>query len=315
MRVLLRNRCLVLVGLTALWANCAVIIGDSPAQQLKQPPKKPDNQKKGDQGPQKAIQDAWKASQADAIKEAYILLAAAEFDYGGHKGKASDAAKAAANALNPRVFKDWPVEHRIKDLKDKNAGLAKAMNWEGRKLYDKHQFTDYQLFQAQAILSDIHKNLPPNKGEWKHVHAALQSIDTALTVEAPKRTKKLFEGKHSEALVEAFILLSASEFKYEGHRMKAVGHIQRAATNLGPNALKAMNAPQVQQNINALRENNKALAMTWAGPKGRAVVERYLSDAQLYEAGVITGFFTWPSKSAADVQNAINEIGLALRIR
>jgi hypothetical protein len=312
MRALLWNQCLVLLGLTALLANCAVISGESAAQQFKQPPKKNDNQQKADQAAQKAAQNANKATQAEAIKEAYIILAAATYDYGGLRGKAADAAKVAAIVLNPKALKNGSVEQRIKDLKDRNAGLVKAINWEGRQLYDMHQFTDYQLHQAQAVLSETLSRLQPNKPEWKHVHFALQSIDTALTVEAPKRAQKLLQGKHSEALVETYILLSASEFKYGGHREKAIKHIRLAAAKLSPKAINAINGAQTQQNITALRENNASLALIWGGAKGDGVVRRYLSDVQLHEAGVIVRFLVWPDKSVAHVQDAITEIGLAL---
>jgi hypothetical protein len=309
----LKNPYLVLLGLATLLANSAAA-GDSQAQQKKQPPAK------SDQAAKKAANNALKATQAEVLKEAYILLAAADYDYGGHRGKAVNSVKAAANLLNPNAFKDGTVEQRVKDHKGRTAELAKAMNWEGRLFHDRHHFTDYQLAQAGTMLTDVANVLAANKKpeELKHVQSALQSIGVALNVEAPKRTQKALKGKEAQALMEVYILLAASEFKYGGHRAKAMDHIRGAAKSLDANTANMLNSALVQQKIAALQENNATLAAMWSMNGDEKRVRRYLSDAQLFEAGVIGSILA--NGLAVDeragalmrVQEALKEIGVAL---
>jgi hypothetical protein len=105
-------------------------------------------------------------------------------------------------------------------------------------LQDKYRATDYQLVQARAMLTDVANSMEPNRKEWKNVQNTVNAIDTALNVEAPKRTQDMMKGKESQALVEAYTLLSASEFKYGDHRGKAIKHIRLAATNYNANTTK-----------------------------------------------------------------------------
>src|SRR5208282_4421341 len=88
----------------------------------------------------------------DAFTQVYILLAAANHDYGGHRGKAADAVKAA---IHKNTFKDGTIDQQIKDQKGRNAELAKVGSWDGRVLHDKFRATDYQLYQARAMLTDV----------------------------------------------------------------------------------------------------------------------------------------------------------------
>src|SRR5207248_2576573 len=105
-------------------------------------------------------------------------------------------------------------------LKDRNAAFAKAMAWQGRQFHDHHHLSDYQLTQTAVYLRQILPVLVANQkpAAVKDVESALDSINIALTEEAPKRIAQRLKNKEAHGLAEAWVLLAATEHKDAGHR-------------------------------------------------------------------------------------------------
>src|SRR5262245_34413622 len=96
-----RDRLFPRLWLVALLVSLACS-GESLAQKQKPPDKKPPQKK--DPVKQAADQQV-KFNEAEALREAYILMAAANNAYAGHRGKAMNQVQAAVKLLDKSVLK------------------------------------------------------------------------------------------------------------------------------------------------------------------------------------------------------------------
>jgi hypothetical protein len=128
---------------------------------------------------------ALKTQQANVLASAYVLLASANHDYEGHRGKAMTKVEQAANLLQADLLKQAPIQDKIKAIQDANAeAQAKIVNKQDPAITETQAVSDAQLLVADAMLQAIapylddtkHKNL---KAHLRDAHA---EIATALAI-------------------------------------------------------------------------------------------------------------------------------------
>jgi hypothetical protein len=134
-----------------------------------------------------------------------------------------------------------------------------------------------------------------------------------------KLAKEEFKGREGEVLKMAYILLSAANRDYDGHRGKAMHAVQEATKILDENILKH---GSVAQTIKAIQEDQVAARAKALDHLGVTVKENQaLSDALVLRAGVLLKelapvLATNKQKATLKhVERALEEIEFALATR
>jgi hypothetical protein len=281
---------------------------------------------------QKAVDNAkknlQKLNESQILENAYVLLNAAEYTYGGRRTKAVNEVRSAINQLNSQQLKNPALEQNIKSLRAKHASIAKSLNWESRTFYDKDNLSDFQLYQALLILSDVRISANDSKQTQvtKSLDLAIKEINTSLTTEAQKRQQKSLKGQEALALREAHILLAAadSDFPgsgtYHGHRKDAMEQLRKAVELLEAKKSGLLDGETAEAEIKLMRES--AAAYVKSVPKGeKKQAARYFNDAQIYDAYAITKNVmrtlgaNEQHPAYRHVANAAEELEKALKIR
>jgi hypothetical protein len=334
-----RGNSLVPFGFVTL--SIIVMAHDACAQQKQQQPSKSaieQAQKKMADEAQKAAKDVLLQNLASTLVQPYVLLSVADYSYGGHRSKAVTNVKSATNSLKSKFLDSYPgVQTSVNMIKAYNKLAAKYSNWDGRQFYDKDGFSDYLLFQASAQLATARigiadSNQPsttktsttPQTSALKSIDSALNEIQTALTVEAPKRIQRAFKGKEAQALMEAFVLLQAAEHDYDGHRANAVRSLRTAIGALNSQVGGSLSQESTNIAIESGRQGMNDLAGALAKSdksKSAKAWRQYVSDMMVYEALGITSNVSQllglnDQHAAFDsMATAIKEMGIALKIR
>src|SRR5262249_16041863 len=68
----------------------------------------------------KLVQEEYKGKESEALKEAYVLVAAANHDYDGHRGKAMKQIELAFDVLDRNIMKNGSLQQRVKTLQQKS---------------------------------------------------------------------------------------------------------------------------------------------------------------------------------------------------
>lgn len=124
-------------------------------------------------------------SEAEALKQAYVLLAGADHDYKGHRVKAMHAVHAAYHQLDNVVNKKGTAQQKAKSQQeDALAAAAKEAAKMTPKVHEVQPLSDAQLAQAAQILFQVHGALAQNHQPrvLQHVEVALTEIATALRI-------------------------------------------------------------------------------------------------------------------------------------
>jgi hypothetical protein len=134
-----------------------------------------------------------------------------------------------------------------------------------------------------------------------------------------KLIKEEFKGKEGEVLKEVYILLSAANKDYEGHRGKAMHAIQEACKLLDESILKH---GSVAQKIKAIQEDQVAAGAKALDKYNVPIREgQAVSDALLVRSGVVLKELAGvlaankQPKTLSHVEHALKEIEIALAIR
>jgi hypothetical protein len=124
-------------------------------------------------------------SEADVLLQAYVLLAAADHDYNGHRGKAMGATKAALDIVDHVAFHNGNVQQKIRAKQQESAAAqAKRAAKAAGTVHEPQAVSDAQLRAAAALLQEVIPSLATHKGKRALGHAenALKEIGIALRV-------------------------------------------------------------------------------------------------------------------------------------
>ncbi len=199
----------------------------------------------------KEAEEWHKLMQAEALRQAFILLAWANHDYDGYRHKAMNQVQAAVHLLDADIMKNGDALEKAKEAVQKKVVNAVKMDLDA--LPDIHEIqlaSDLLLKTSREWLHLVHHSLEKDKpGAAEHVHKAIVQIDAALKLAAPQWARF----RESAALREAYLLLAAANSDPGGRRAKAMGQIwdavkilDRSLENEGGAMHRAMKALEKQ---------------------------------------------------------------------
>ncbi len=122
---------------------------------------------------------------SEAIKEIYILVSAANKDYGGHRGKAMHHIEEAAKIMDSHILAHGSVAQKVKAIQeDQAAGRAKAMDKYNVPVKEGQVISDALLVQAHVLLKQLAPTLvrTNHPGVLGEVEKAIGELELALTV-------------------------------------------------------------------------------------------------------------------------------------
>jgi hypothetical protein len=178
-----------------------------------------------------------KFMQAEALRQAYLFLAWANHDYGGHRHKAMIQVQDAVNILDADIMKNGDALLKAREAVEKK--WVNGVRPELDALPEIHEIqlaSDLLLKNAREWLHLLRYSLAQNRqeGPLKHVDQALKEIKFALEFEGPRWTKL----QEDMALQEAYFLLAAANNDPGSYRAKAMHQIE--------DAVKILNAGLMQ---------------------------------------------------------------------
>ena len=126
-----------------------------------------------------------KFEEAAMLRNAFLMLAAANHDYNGHRAKAMHAAKTAFKILDGSVMKHGTAQQKAATTKENAAILnAEQAVKNTPTLHERQPASDTQLRKAAEKLAEVRPTVVTyqQKEILKHVDAAIKEIKTALTI-------------------------------------------------------------------------------------------------------------------------------------
>jgi hypothetical protein len=135
--------------------------------------------------PAAALTEQIKFEEAAMLRKVFIMLAAANHDYNGHRVKAMHAAKAAFKILDGSIMKHGTAPQKAATVKE-NAAITTAEEAAKKTpmLHERQPASDAQLRNAAGVLAELRPTLATHqqKDVLKHVDVAIKEIKTALTI-------------------------------------------------------------------------------------------------------------------------------------
>jgi hypothetical protein len=134
---------------------------------------------------EQAAKEQVKLNEAELLRDAYILMAAANHDYAGHRAKAMKQVEQAFKLLDNSVLKKGTNQQKAATLQeDVVAFRAKIVAKYNLDIYEGQALSDAQLRMAGDLLVKIQPVLKQNKHTrvLTHVVNAATEITTALQV-------------------------------------------------------------------------------------------------------------------------------------
>jgi hypothetical protein len=131
----------------------------------------------------KMVREEFKGKEGEVLKEAYILMVAANHDYGGHCGKAQHEVEEACKILDKDILKHGSVQQKIKAIQeDHAAAAAKSLSKGDAALHEAQVFSDTQVLKAGLMLEEVATVLAARKqkGALGHVEQAIKEVGLAL---------------------------------------------------------------------------------------------------------------------------------------
>jgi hypothetical protein len=119
----------------------------------------------------------------EVLKEAYILLSAADKDYDGHRGRAMHEVEEACKLLDEGILKHGSVAQKIRALReDQAAAGAKALDKYSVPIKEGQAVSDTLLLRAGVMLNEVAGPLAVAKYNrtLAHVRAAGRELELAL---------------------------------------------------------------------------------------------------------------------------------------
>jgi hypothetical protein len=255
------TRLLPFMALAAILA----LADKSPSQQAqnKKPPAPPGKSKPAPKPPPKPQEIDIRPTEAAILRGAHRLLAAANFDYKGHRQAAMGHVAAAANVLKSGVPNGIPWPHESKALADSMMRHA-----------------------LREVVKVEHMAKQKNQGKvLEHVKPAIHHILEALKTVPPPAANPRRQAVEAHVLREAYILMAIANPLYRGEREKAMDHVARAVQILDHTIMKhGTNG----QKVVAIEEEIRAARASFLAKIAPPLHESpLLSNLQMNVAGVL----------------------------
>jgi len=181
-------RSLPVVCLAALLAGPALGAPRAKPPAPKPPVVKPPTPPRGTNQVPEVVKQEVKLREADLLRHAYILLATANADYNGFRGKAMNSVQAAVKGLDTSVLqKGTGAQAAATLMHDSVAARAKIIDKYVKVpagVKEPQVISDLQLRAAAQLLGQIRGPLIAHKhtGTLGHVDNAIRNISVALAI-------------------------------------------------------------------------------------------------------------------------------------
>ena len=123
--------------------------------------------------------------EAQTLRQAYLVLAAGDHDYDGHRVKAMEAVKASLNILDRAVLKHGTSQQQSATTQGQ-AAVANALTTAKQtpKVHENQTQSDKLLQQAAQLLGQVRTTLVQHKQQHvlTHLDTAAGEITTALKI-------------------------------------------------------------------------------------------------------------------------------------
>lgn len=244
------------------------------------------------------------AREANVLKAAAILLAAADATYSGHKAKAIYQVEYAFSVLEGAQKPSPPPRTTKKQQAGEITDLGQLLS-------------DALVYDAFLLLNDLATALTANKQKSVLTHVKHAGKELAACLE--QSAEQALKGREGALLTRAYILLAATNEDFGGHRATALKEVGAACNLLNTGMLKQ---GTVQQQISALR-NASAKAAAKAASQDTAPVHELqtVSARQLLTADALIQRVAFVLNAANQkrlrdhLANADREIVSALKLR
>ncbi len=251
-----------------------------------------------------------KGNQAAFLQASLVLMASADNNYNGYK----DAAMKEVNAALGILGGAGSVQAQINAMQARHAAITRAFAANLGGINVNQNLSDAQLVRARHILNRVHASLIETSQPKVAlpVRVAIRDIDKALRWSASHINK----GAEATVLTQAFILLSAANHDYAGHRDRARRHVESALNSLDAQILVG---GTVAEKIRAIQQRRVATLAALEDEVDPALHEpQVISDVQMLVAraliqqvffvdGIANGAFV-----RARLRDADREIALSL---
>lgn len=182
------------------------------------------------------------AQEANVLKAAAVLLAAADATYSGHKAKAIYQVEYAFSILEGSPKPSPPPRTSKKQAVAGSTGQAGDITDLGQLL------SDALVYDAYLLLNDLATALTTNKQKSVLTHVKHAGKELAACLE--QSAAQALKGKEATLLTQAYVLLAGTNGDFGGHRTAALKEVGAACNILNAGLLKQ---GTVQQKISALR--------------------------------------------------------------
>jgi hypothetical protein len=220
-------------------ANHAQSVKPSPVPKNAAPAaKKPDPLLQSAMASFKANRAAFLNVEANTVRTAKAFVTSAQVNYGSRKTNAANYLQSALSLLDGEAAANGTPQQRAALQTVNKVVTAQAVNTAKflNLIYqDPQASSDAQMRAAAVLLLQLEPVLSANQqvGVLTQVDKAGQEIVAALNT-----TNAQVKFNQAEVLREAKILLVTANRDYDGHRIRAVNHVQQAITHLDKNIMK-----------------------------------------------------------------------------
>ena len=257
-----------------------------------------------------AVAGAVKGNQAQFLQVSLVLLASADNNYNGHKDRAMREVNAALGLLGGA----GSVQAQINAMQARHAAITRAMASNLGGINVSQNLSDAQLVRALHVLRRVHFSLAETSQPKVDlpVRIAIREVEAALRWSASHVNK----GAEATVLTQAYILLSAANHDYDGHRVRAKRHVEESLNSLDAQILVG---GTVAEKVRALQQRNVATLSALKEEIDPALHEpQVISDVQMLVARALIQqvFFVDGIANGAFVRSRLRladkEIGLGL---
>jgi hypothetical protein len=130
-----------------------------------------------------ALKVSIQGHEAEALKEVYILLAAVNKNYSGHRAAAMKQVEEACTLLDKSILNKGTIEQRVKALQDDAVAAAAKQQVANSAGSPEYQWSsECQVYIAGLLLQQVALTLHGNKQRavLDHVRTAIGEIEAAL---------------------------------------------------------------------------------------------------------------------------------------
>ena len=142
-------------------------------------------QNKAKQAVDKAAEADVKFKEAEALREAYVVLAGANHDYDGHRVKSMGHIRSAVKILDQAVAKNGSAKSKaLSAFEDAVAASAKRATKQLPTVHELQAVSDAQLKKVAVTLAELRPTMVQlkQKNVLAHIDDALKELNIALKI-------------------------------------------------------------------------------------------------------------------------------------